>query len=141
MVYTYRNRETLHGDDYDEFKDKLKSFFEALKKKRLYARQNFSCCGSCAGCELGEKLRVSQTRKTPKHGFVTYNRQDNQNIPYGYVYMSYATLGNKEEDTRLGQLVIKTAAEMGLATEWNGSASTRIKVIAPCKASPLKNLI
>jgi hypothetical protein len=139
MVYTYRNRETLRDDDFRHFRAKLNDLFEALQTQRLYARQNFSCCGSCASYELSEKLRASQTKRTPKLGFVTYNRQDNQNVPYGYVYLGYSSIGEAEEDRELGRLIVDTATRVGLATEWDGNINSKVRVIAPCKASPIKN--
>ena len=132
----YRNK--ISSPAYDEFRKRLNNLFRALRKHRLYTRQNFGCCGGCAAYELSNKIRESQDKKTPKQGFVCYNRQNTERLAYGYVFLEYAVLDSTDNQTvELGQIIIREAAKAGLATEWDNSAQTKIGVLAPVLASPL----
>lgn len=47
--------------------ERVSAAFKAIRKLDVIARMHFSCCGSCAGYELGEKY--------PGKGLVYYSRQ------------------------------------------------------------------
>lgn len=100
-----------------EDKEKLNELFKALRKAGYIARQNFSCCGSCASYELGEILK--KKGRTDEKA-VYYHRQDAEYFRnYGKVMLGWG--GN-------GQEIADLARGLGIRTDWNGEDSRRIEL-------------
>lgn len=132
-TYTWHNPETLNAA------------FKALRKARLVARQNFTCCSSCAGYELAEglgaKVRAGKLDPSAVAGAVFYTRQDaasrDRGLPF---YLAFGpvevcarngnaalTLGGTAEE--VGALVCDVLHRAGVPFEWNGEGSTKIKIL------------
>jgi len=117
-------------------KVKLNVAFALMRKAGLVARQNFSCCGSCAGYELTTDIVAMPDKKRAKvKGVCFYHQQDADRLRAGRdLYLGYGPVDSKEhgqiglETVQVGALVVKCLAEAGLAYEWDGTASQRILV-------------
>lgn len=92
------------------FKKDLTQAFKELRKLGYFARQNFMCCQSCAWSQVPEE-------KEDK--VVFYHRQDTPDVNYGSVYLAWN--GNGNEIVEIMSKYFKV--------EWDGSESTRIRVI------------
>lgn len=59
-------------------KAKVTAAFKALRRRGFIARQNYKCCGSCAGYALAERVKedVLNGGELPVNG-VYYHQQDN----------------------------------------------------------------
>lgn len=126
----------LNCKEYNEFKEKLNALFTDLRTTySIIARQNFSCCRSCAGCELGQKLDEYIAKNKFKRGAVFYTRQCNENLGDGFVYISY--FGKDYTTEQIGECVVESANKVGLTVDWDHRPSTCIKLLAPALASPI----
>lgn len=93
-------------------KTQLTKAFSDLRKIGYLARQNFSCCQSCAWAEIPDD-------KSERAVF--YHRQDHMGMrETGEVYLSWA--GNGHE-------IVNVLKSNGLSVEWDGTPSRRIRVI------------
>lgn len=117
---------------------KLKEAFKLLRKQKMIALQNFSCCGSCGsyeisvmGDEKGKKAGIYPA------GYVFYHRQDTDTLKNnGAVYLRYGNFSNKNDRTRkgsletkeVGKLIVKAMKTVGLETEWDGDTGHCILV-------------
>ncbi len=112
-------------------KVKLRRAFALLRKKGYLARQNFECCGSCAGAVLGELAEKDPT----KVGTVFYHRQEGQRLAQGahVAHLHFGALGLEPvpdgDHVAVGWDICRTLAEAGLGFEWDGSADTCVKAI------------
>lgn len=119
-------------------KQKLNAAFALMRKAGLVARQNFSCCGSCAGYSIATNVTKMPAKKRAKiKGVCTYNRQDAERMEDGRdLYLGFGSVGTQAygdiglPTVQVGQLVVLCLAQAGLAYEWNGEASQRILVTA-----------
>lgn len=119
-------------------KDKLNAAFALMRKAGLIAKQNFSCCSSCAGYDIATKVTAMPAKKRAKiNGACTYNRQDTARMEAGRdLYLGFGPIGTQAHGdiglttVQVGQLVVLCLAQAGLAYEWNGEASQRILVTA-----------
>lgn len=60
-------------------KAKITRAFQELRRKGYVALQNFSCCGSCAAYEIGQRLKDKGIPE-PLWKAVHYNRQSNDSF-------------------------------------------------------------
>lgn len=119
-------------------KVKLNVAFQMMRKAGLVARQNFSCCGSCAGYELTTDIVAMPVKKRAKvKGVCFYHRQDNDRLVHGKdLYLGFGPVDSEElgqiglETVQVGRLVTSCLTLAGLAWEWDGTASQRILVRA-----------
>lgn len=117
-------------------KDKLNVAFTLMRKHGLVARQNFSCCGGCAGSELTTLIVAMPDKKRAKvNGVCFYHRQDNTCLMEGDdLWLSYGPVESMEygqiglSTAQVGQLVVLCLAKAGLTYEWDGNPSSRILV-------------
>jgi hypothetical protein len=115
-------------------KDKLNTAFRQMRNAGLVARQNFTCCGSCAGYELTTNISAMPSKKRAK-GVCFYHRQDAWWLNLGGdLYLSFGPVDSAEhgqiglETVQIGRLVVRCLELAGLAYEWDGTASQRILV-------------
>lgn len=125
-------------------KTPLTQAFEALAERGIVARENFTCCGTCASAEIGGERDDSRQWR----GYIYYHQQDTDRliddrstyIGYGAfvdAYMSEAewtALSDSERDAQyqviVGKLmheeVIPVLEQHGAVVTWNGDLGTRI---------------
>lgn len=136
---------------------KLEKAFKALRSRGYLARANFSCCSSCAGAEIANRLEAKiqkakdagKTAKLPE-GAVYYHQQDNdavksyfneesRNARRGRVGEQTLCLRYGPVDTtKFGEIGKPTVAvgedlqaaltEAGIPSDWNGSGDSCIIV-------------
>lgn len=119
-------------------KVKLNVAFQMMRKIGLVARQNFSCCGSCAGYELTTDIVAMPSKKRAKvKGVCFYHKQDNDCLVRGKdLYLGFGPVDSREfgqvglDTVQVGHLVTSCLTQAGLAWEWDGTASKRILVRA-----------
>jgi hypothetical protein len=119
----------------------LSNAFKALRKLGLIAKQNFSCCGSCAGYALATRVsEMPEAKRNKVKGIVFYHRQDAERLPLGgETYLSYGQVGTQawgdigEPTVWIGEQIVKVLREHGLEAEWDGQPETRILVRFPGK--------
>ena len=115
-------------------KTKLNAAFANLRKQGFIARQNFACCGSCAGYEISTYVKdLKPARQAKVKGAITYNRQDGQ-AAFGRLYIGFGPVGvhgvgdfglPAEE---VGKALVEALTAQGLQVEWNGNPDERVKV-------------
>jgi len=109
-----------------------------MRKAGLVARQNFSCCGSCAGYELTTDVAAMPSKKRAKvKGVCFYHRQDTARMDKGDdLMLRFGPVDSKEhgqiglEAVQVGHLVVQCLIKAGLGYEWDGTASRCILVRA-----------
>ena len=115
-------RRNISTGEYREVKGKINELFKSLRKQKVTARQNFACCGSCAGYELATDL----PNLTP---VVFYNRQAGARaqetgrftVAYGLTSKSGEEVEPTPEDNHfVGLQIAGIATQLGLAVDWNG---------------------
>ena len=120
-----------------EFKGKLNQAFKDLRKEGLIARQNFMCCGSCAGYSLTE-MAVNKVRAGKVvNGAVFYHNQDKESLYNdGTLYLGYGNLDSTElgeiglPTIEVGKIVVRILEKNGLQYEWDGTEDQRILIKA-----------
>lgn len=92
-------------------KSNLNKAFKALRKAGYFAKQNFTCCQSCAWAEVPDE----QSEKA-----VFYHRQDADDLKEsGSCHLAWAGDGKE---------IVKILEENGVKTEWEGTDNKRIKI-------------
>lgn len=131
-----------YGNKFDnpnsEGRLKLKEAFSLLRKQKMIARQNFSCCGTCGSYEISV-MGDEKGKKTGIYpaGYVFYHRQDTDTLKRnGVVYLRYGNFSNRNDKTRkgsletaeVGKLIVEAMKAVGLETEWDGDTGHCILV-------------
>ncbi|WP_433220191.1 DUF6891 domain-containing protein [Dactylosporangium sp. CS-047395] len=124
----------------------LNRAFAELNARGVIARENFSCCGTCASAEILDE------RDESRHwlGYVWYHQQDTESLAAstdGAVYLGYGVFPPEDFDEAayerltdaereaqyqrdleqlLDGLVFPVLREHGMAVRWNRRQSTRI---------------
>jgi hypothetical protein len=103
--------------------DRLDRAFSALKKERIIAQHNFTCCQSCGHSEIGEFLEGAD-------GYTFYHQQDTESAVEGYgISLAYgATQPGDAAGVAIGERIRCALQNAGLLVEWNGSIHERIHV-------------
>ncbi|MCE6996935.1 hypothetical protein LZG04_19315 [Saccharothrix sp. S26] len=102
--------------------DRLFAAFHALDRGGITARADFTCCQTCGHAEIGDEAREGA------RGYVFFHQQDTERaVVDGQVWLAYGSFG-EAADEAVGREVVAALSAGGLPVEWNGSASTRIKV-------------
>ncbi|GAB3833730.1 hypothetical protein GCM10027610_028140 [Dactylosporangium cerinum] len=122
--------------------------FTELNQLGVLARENFSCCGTCAAGEIHDERDESRHW----HGYLWYHQQDTESLmssPTGSVYLGYGVYPPEdfdeaayealsEAEQRAGyqadlerlmdETVFPVLRRHGMQVEWNRKQSTRILV-------------
>ena len=108
-----------------DFSTKLGNAFKAMREQGLLARQNFSCCGGCAGYSLVRMAVKKKQKGVEVKGCAFYHAQDNQNKRDGdNFYIGYGPLDTTEfgtiglTDVEVGKIVVECLTAAGVETEW-----------------------
>jgi len=113
----------------------LSLVFKELRKRGFLARQNFKCCGNCAGYALTNEAVVKVGAGKTVRGSVFYHRQDRQHFEHsGKLMIRYGSLDSNElgvigeDTTKIGQEVVAVFETHGIKVQWNGDSSQCIEV-------------
>ncbi|MDI6099486.1 hypothetical protein QLQ12_12860 [Actinoplanes sp. NEAU-A12] len=131
--------------------------FAELNRIGVLARENFTCCGTCAGAEIHGERDGSRHW----HGYVWYHQQDTESLissPGGAVYLGYgayrpddldqAAYDALSEDEKeawyqaeverlLDERVFPVLRGHGMEVQWNRSLATRVLVTGARWYAPL----
>ena len=137
--------------DLKETKARLTKAFRYLRTQNgILAKQNFMCCGGCAGSALADRLTKENAAKPGRwNGSVYYHRQGNDDlIERGEVYIHFGhafgcmdssnvIIGDdRPSDTKaIGQCAKEALEHFGLKVEWDGSEHSCLLV----KGVPITN--
>lgn len=128
------------------FKQNLNNAFAALRKQGIIARQNFSCCQTCALAQLNIDLKAMTAKKKMKtHGYCFYHSQDNDalkagkdfHLAFGWTGEVTETSPSKHAENNVGTLIQQTLKSHGIDSIWNGTLDARIRVINHIKKGSL----
>ncbi|MEU0558085.1 hypothetical protein [Dactylosporangium sp. NPDC006015] len=135
----------------------LTAAFTELNQLGVVARENFSCCGTCASGEIDDERDDSRHW----HGFLWYHQQDAESLAAsanGSVYLGYGAyppedfdedayeaLPKAEQEASykadlerfLDDLVFPVLRKHGMRVEWNRKQSTRILLTGAQWYAPL----
>jgi hypothetical protein len=115
--------------------DRLTAAFELLDSSGIVARQNFTCCNTCARTEIGDDLPAGANPR----GYVFFHYQDTQRLAEGrgILYLGYgvdafsAGADAEEEESmalRVGDEITERLRAAGFNVEWNRTLGTKILV-------------
>ncbi|MFG2050541.1 DUF6891 domain-containing protein [Micromonospora sp. NPDC048935] len=134
--------------EWGEVRGNLTRAFAELNERGVLARENFSCCGTCASAEIHDERDDSRHW----HGYVWYHQQDTESLlasEDGEVYLGYGAyppadfdevaydkLSEAEQQARyqadlerlLDDMVFPVLREHGMGVEWNRRQSRRVRV-------------
>ncbi|MEU4472637.1 hypothetical protein [Micromonospora sp. NPDC023888] len=140
-----------------EVRGNLTRAFAELNELGVVARENFSCCGSCASAEIHDE------RDDSRHwlGYLWYHQQDTESLlasDDGEVYLgygayppvdfdeaAYADLTETDKEARyqadlerlLDDVVFPVLRGHGMRVEWNREQSRRVRVTGAQWYAPL----
>ena len=111
-----------------DYKDRLNLAFRAMRKAGLVARQNFSCCGTCASYEIRCGIDdMPLSRQSKVLGIAFYHRQDAAHMnqrDFDGMYLSFGEGGLPSVE--VGHLVLSCLRQAGIAAEWDGDVTRRV---------------
>lgn len=108
--------------------DKLKAAFAELRQRGFLARQNYYCCGGCGMYAMNERVKEMAIKNKKVRGVVFYHNQDNARRKEGKdFHLNFAGVGVPTES--VGHEIVATLNRNGIVTEWDGSATTRIRIL------------
>jgi len=117
-------------------KTRLNEAFKALRKHGFIARQNFMCCGGCAGNKIAYEAEKLVDQGKTVAGGVFYHKQAGDNLREGRSF--YVNFGRIESmkhgeigtmtDEEIGRLVVKEFEAARLRVVWEGNTNTAILV-------------
>lgn len=120
------------------FTERLNGAFKELRGLNYIAKQNFLCCQSCGWAAISDlvdgtgNFATGKNKGKPCTGVVFYHRQDTEGIKSGKGgYLAWGPPYDCTSDAitvTVGQKIIDVLSKHGVATEWDGSISQRIKV-------------
>ena len=133
---------------YESDKAKLNAAFVCFRKLGLVSRQNYYCCGGCAGAAIADDLGTKFTKlwdtKGPVaakrafdscKGCVFYTQQDRGNLARsGKLWLSYGPVCSSEagdvgmSDVEVGNMIVEVLEALCIRYEWDGKGETRIMV-------------
>jgi hypothetical protein len=129
------------GPAIKEAQVRLNKAFVSLRKLGLLAWQSFSCCPSCASCEIANEVEtLSEAQRNRIKGAVFYTKQQGFENGKSGTYLSFGDIKTTKVGTvgistkEVGKLVVTCLKEAGLSVTWNGKPTTCIWVdVAPPK--------
>ncbi|MFG1914939.1 DUF6891 domain-containing protein [Micromonospora sp. NPDC048898] len=143
--------------EWGEVRGNLTRAFAELNERGVLARENFSCCGTCASAEIHDERDDSRHW----HGYLWYHQQDTESLlasEDGEVYLGYGAyppadfdevayehLSEAEQQARyqadlerlLDDTVFPVLREHGMRVEWNRKQSRRVRVTGAQWYAPL----
>jgi hypothetical protein len=117
-------------------KTRLNEAFKALRKHGLIARQNYLCCGTCAGYKIACDAENLVDKGKAVAGAVFYHKQAGDRLREGKgFYVNFGTLDTQKHgtigtmtDEEIGRLVVREFEAARLKVTWNGNTNQAILV-------------
>lgn len=108
--------------------DRLDLAFEELERRGIVARHHFSCCMNCGSQEIWAEVEDALEDGTQVRGHTFYHEQDTAGAAEGGgLYLAYGAMEEQGMEAVAREIMAVLQAQ-GLATEWDGSTDTRIRV-------------
>lgn len=131
--------------------------FTELNQLGVLAREDFTCCGTCAAAEIHDELDESRHWQ----GYLWYHQQDTESLidsPAGAVYLGYGAyppedfaeatydaMSKQEQEAwyqaaverLLDEVVFPVLRKHGMRVEWNRKQSTRLLLTGARWYAPL----
>ena len=100
---------------------------QELNKKKIFSKQNFPCCNTCAIYELEEILK-----ENPEYiGFCYYHVQSRDSAAAsGKLYIEYHST-NFNNSKMIPKEIIETFQKHHFETDWNNNPYSKIMVMLP----------
>ena len=112
--------------------DRLAAAFAALAARGILCAENFSCCQTCAGGELMERIDDDRRAGRAWRGYAYFHEQDTDRAAEGGgLWLAYGLArddGDLASDAAVGEEVTAALRAQGLAVEWDGRVETRLHV-------------
>ena len=110
--------------------DRLDLAFEELNRSGIVARQNFSCCGTCAAGEIREVMDELIAECIVVRGYTSYDFQSTESAVGGDgIALNYGSTEDAEAPAlRIGHEIVATLVRHGLHAQWDGTWDRRIIV-------------
>jgi hypothetical protein len=109
--------------------DKVTQAFKNLRKQGFIARQQFSCCGSCAGYAIATDVAaMTEAKRSKVKGAVFFTRQDVAELRRGAegFYLKFGQVDPTGigpiglSTVEVGKAVVAALSTVGLKFEWSG---------------------
>ena len=117
-------------------KGQLNMAFKLMREKNLIARQNFLCCGSCAGSAITTLAEQRIEKGKQIDGCCFYHGQANDDYENGndfyiqYGNMDSNKIGEIGKPTKeVGDIVVECLKAARIGFEWDGSPDTAILIL------------
>ncbi|MEO0424312.1 MAG: hypothetical protein AAF184_18385 [Pseudomonadota bacterium] len=110
--------------------DRLDAAFAELEESGIVARQNATCCQTCAGAEVWDEVESKLKAGEVIRGMTFYHEQDTESaVEGGGLYLAYGSVeGADGAAVAIGEEVRKLLQSHGLQVSWNGQLNQRIHV-------------
>ncbi len=110
--------------------DRLGRAFAKLEAQGVVCRENFTCCGTCGGAEIGDEMERAKKAGRPVHGYAFFHSQDTERaVEGGGLYLNYgAPADEREPALAVAREIAAAIGAEGLAVEWDGTWERRIHV-------------
>ena len=110
--------------------DKLDAAFAALEKSGIVARDNFTCCLSCGGSEIGQQIDAAGEAGLAVRGYVFFHEQDTDSaVEGGGLLLAFGAVDERESATlAIGRETCEVLRSHGLAPVWADDPNKRIHV-------------
>lgn len=126
--------------DYKKLKPLIGKAFKQLRQLGIIARQNFMCCNSCAGNDIGNYIeKLSDNKRKKIRGMVYFCRQGETSFKEtGDLYLQYCdrSTNARPDDVDLstkevGKLICSVFKKLNIPYNWNGDDNKCIHVVTP----------
>ena len=108
--------------------------FKTLRKNRVLAKANFSCCGSCAGSEIDGRL---EDKPMKWDGYAYWHRQtEARAFPWVFsydppslnIYYGGNEYGSDMTTEHIGSRIVAVMESHGLNVHWDGNPDNSIEI-------------
>lgn len=108
--------------------DRLDAAFDAMQRRGVVARQNFSCCSNCGHAEMPGEIEAMGPNAHVV-GYAFYHMQDTESAAEGGgIYVKYGSVETGGE-VAVGEVIAEELRRAGLKVEWDGDPSRAIGVV------------
>jgi hypothetical protein len=112
--------------------DRLAAAFRRLEARDVLCAENFSCCQTCAGGELMDRIAADRGTGRRWRAYAYFHQQDTEAAAEGRgLCLAYGRVvddGGLEADVAVGEEVAAALRAEGLRVAWDGRAERRLEV-------------